>query len=162
MNLIPNQVITNPNNNSDYPFFTSNSIFIFIGIIFFVDGEEEDNSIVTRRLIDGTVDVKSNSDAEAGTCQAPQAKIYTKDYWQFYFNVDKNQIAERIKASFDLRKGEIFRLIETKTDLYGPFWIVTTIVILIFILSSIADLVTHGEVYEGVLVCVFVNVVIFL
>lgn len=57
-----------------------------------------------------------------------------------YFDVDTSDVLERIKESLFPWKGSFTEMINDNPDLYGPFWICTT---LIFIAASIGTFVTY-------------------
>ncbi|KAL9235045.1 hypothetical protein vseg_009845 [Gypsophila vaccaria] len=57
-----------------------------------------------------------------------------------YFDVDTSDVLERIKESLLPWKGSFTELTSSNPDLYGPFWICTT---LIFIAASIGTFVTY-------------------
>ncbi|XP_074303213.1 uncharacterized protein LOC141637639 [Silene latifolia] len=57
-----------------------------------------------------------------------------------YFDVDTSDVLERIKESLLPWKGTFTELTSNNPDLYGPFWICTT---LIFIAASIGTFVTY-------------------
>ncbi|GAB2211547.1 hypothetical protein Droror1_Dr00024864 [Drosera rotundifolia] len=57
-----------------------------------------------------------------------------------YFDVDSSDVLERIKESLFPFKGSFTEMISNNPDLYGPFWICTT---LIFVAASIGTFVTY-------------------
>ncbi|GAB2277500.1 hypothetical protein Dimus_012207 [Dionaea muscipula] len=57
-----------------------------------------------------------------------------------YFDVDTSDVLERIKESLFPFKGSFTEMISDNPDLYGPFWICTT---LIFVAASIGTFVTY-------------------
>ena len=54
-------------------------------------------------------------------------------FLQKYFDIDTEEIKERLISSLIPLKSRFYNLIEKKPDLYGPFWIYTT---LIFVISA--------------------------
>ncbi|XP_067128678.1 protein YIPF1 [Centruroides vittatus] len=63
-------------------------------------------------------------------------------YYQNLFNVDTNEVIQRIIWSFIPRPGRatyIHRLIRPNPDLYGPIWISATLVFTLAISSNMAD-----------------------
>ncbi|XP_021749323.1 protein YIPF1 homolog [Chenopodium quinoa] len=79
-----------------------------------------------------------------GGSDAPQSSgwfgIFSIAAYQPYFDVDTSDVLERIKESLFPWKGNFTELISNSPDLYGPFWICTT---LIFIAASIGTFVTY-------------------
>ncbi|XP_076936038.1 uncharacterized protein LOC143602977 [Bidens hawaiensis] len=67
-------------------------------------------------------------------------KAFTVTAYQPYFDVDTSDILERIKDSLFPFKGDFNEKTAGSPDLYGPFWICTT---LIFASASIGTLVTY-------------------
>ena len=64
--------------------------------------------------------------------------IFSLGYYRGYFDVDTDQVLERIKQSF-LPTGTFLDLINAQGgDLWGPFWIPTTLALLSFMTSSLA------------------------
>ncbi|KAI3520885.1 hypothetical protein L2E82_33487 [Cichorium intybus] len=80
----------------------------------------------------------------SGSSEQQQApgwlKIFTVAAYQPYFDVDTSDILDRIKDSFFPFKGTFNQKTATSPDLYGPFWICTT---LIFVSASIGTCVTY-------------------
>lgn len=66
--------------------------------------------------------------------------IFSIAAYKPYFDVDTSDVLERIKESLFPWKGTFTELISNSPDLYGPFWICTT---LIFIAASIGTFVTY-------------------
>lgn len=57
--------------------------------------------------------------------------IFSIEFYQKFFNVDANVVLERIMAAIIPRRAPIHYMkqeIDTNPDLYGPFWIVVTLV----------------------------------
>ncbi|XAR49114.1 hypothetical protein NMG60_11032184 [Bertholletia excelsa] len=61
-------------------------------------------------------------------------------YYRPYFDVDTSDVLERIKDSLIPFKGSFSEKNASNPDLYGPFWICTT---LIFVAASIGTFVTY-------------------
>ena len=54
--------------------------------------------------------------------------ILTIDYWREYFDVTEQEILTKVKACINPMASGFEQLIENKVDLYGPFWISTTLI----------------------------------
>lgn len=64
------------------------------------------------------------------------------EYYQQFFDVDTEQVLSRIRcASWPLR-SDFLHLIKNRGDLYGPFWISTT---LVFVLAMAGNIVEWNE-----------------
>lgn len=74
-------------------------------------------------------------------------------YWQRYFTIEQSDLSRRVLASLDPRKTQEFiEGVERQPDLYGPFWICSSVVFLSIICSSlsfIADRVFFGAAKQG-------------
>lgn len=62
------------------------------------------------------------------------------EYYQPYFNVSQSEVVGRITRSLTPWRKDFFNDSELPPDLYGPFWILTTI---IFLLSLMGNLTTY-------------------
>jgi len=62
----------------------------------------------------------------------------TVEYYQPYFNVDTNDVVRRLKCTLMPWKGGFFEVVDGRPDLYGPFWICTTLVFTIAATSNFA------------------------
>nr|GEW93510.1 protein YIPF1 homolog [Tanacetum cinerariifolium] len=67
-------------------------------------------------------------------------KIFTVAAYQPYFDVDTSDVLERIKDSLLPFSGSFNEKTASNPDLYGPFWICTT---LIFVAASIGTFATY-------------------
>ncbi|XP_018608802.1 protein YIPF1 [Scleropages formosus] len=77
--------------------------------------------------------------------QKKSAPFWTFEYYQTFFDVDTNQVLDRIKGSIVPWPGKNFvRLyIRSNPDLYGPFWICATLVFAIAISGNISKFLAH-------------------
>jgi len=50
------------------------------------------------------------------------------EYYQPYFDITTADVKQRILATIDPRKNTFFEIIQERPDLYGPFWIYTTLI----------------------------------
>ncbi|KAI3747990.1 hypothetical protein L6452_10787 [Arctium lappa] len=79
----------------------------------------------------------------SGSSEQPSAswlKVFTIAAYQPYFDVDTSDILERIKDSLLPFRGTFNEKTASNPDLYGPFWICTT---LIFVSASIGTFVAY-------------------
>ncbi|XP_067678950.1 protein YIPF1-like [Haliotis asinina] len=67
--------------------------------------------------------------------------FWTFDYYQQFFDVDTHQVMYRVLGSMTPRPGRNFLTtqIRPKPDLYGPFWICTTLVFTTAIAGNLAN-----------------------
>lgn len=80
-----------------------------------------------------------------GSSDEPQAstgwfRLFTIAAYKPYFDVDTSDVLDRIKDSLFPFKGSFSEKTATNPDLYGPFWICST---LIFVAASIGTFVTY-------------------
>ena len=60
-------------------------------------------------------------------------------YWQQYFTIEQSDLTRRIVSSLDPRKTQEFiESVERQPDLFGPFWICSSVVFLSVICSSLS------------------------
>lgn len=86
--------------------------------------------------------------AELLSGQKKAAPFWSFDYYQTLFDVDTNQVKDRIIGSLVPWPGKNFvrHHIRSNPDLYGPFWICATLVFAIAISGNISNfLVHHGN-----------------
>jgi len=73
---------------------------------------------------------------------AGSAGFWTVEYYARYFNIDTPQVLDRmLKAVYPLRPGaeSFLETFSPNPDMYGPFWVATTVIFLLFASSSLAD-----------------------
>jgi len=63
--------------------------------------------------------------------------LWSIEYYAQYFDVDTAQVIERAYKSL-YPKDDFVNVVGSNPDLYGPFWITTTVIFLLFVTSSIA------------------------
>ncbi|KAJ9540588.1 hypothetical protein OSB04_027094 [Centaurea solstitialis] len=85
-------------------------------------------------------DTFSRTSSSSGQPSAGWLKVFTIAAYQPYFDVDTSDILERIKDSFLPFRGNFNQKTASNPDLYGPFWICTT---LIFVSASIGTFVAY-------------------
>ncbi|KAF9931819.1 hypothetical protein FBU30_009515 [Linnemannia zychae] len=64
--------------------------------------------------------------------------IWTVEYYSKFFDVDTAQLMERCMASI-IPKENFLDVMQGNPDLYGPFWIPTTVIFVLFVASSIVE-----------------------
>ncbi|KAF9107257.1 hypothetical protein BGX27_008809 [Mortierella sp. AM989] len=64
--------------------------------------------------------------------------IWSLGYYSKFFDVDTNEVMERCFASV-LPKDNFLEVMGGNPDLYGPIWIATTVIFVLFVTSSIVD-----------------------
>jgi len=75
----------------------------------------------------------------AAVGSALSASCFTLEYYQKFFDVDTEQVQYRLKASVWPYKNAFLRTISGKGDLYGPFWVASTLIFVIAFAGNIVD-----------------------
>lgn len=75
------------------------------------------------------------------TPNKPTHSIWSVEYYQKLFNVDTDQVLERLLWALIPKPGVNYlqQYIQSKPDLYGPFWICVTLVFTIAISGNLAS-----------------------
>ena len=79
---------------------------------------------------------------DEGAARAPPAAggFWSIKYYQPLFDVDTLQVLNRVKGSLLPRpKGAFFELVSPNPDLYGPFWIATTLIFAMAMTGNLAS-----------------------
>jgi len=75
--------------------------------------------------------------------------LWTLSFYQQFFDVDTNAVLQRCLSAI-FPKDNFLDVLEGNPDLYGPFWIATTVVVILFLTGSInAWLAARGDSYYG-------------
>ncbi|KAM0712176.1 hypothetical protein Q7P37_011270 [Cladosporium fusiforme] len=64
--------------------------------------------------------------------------LWSISFYQQFFDVDTNQILSRCRAALYPRQN-FLDVLEGNPDLYGPFWIATTVVVILFLTGTISQ-----------------------
>uniref|UniRef100_A0A3Q2QJ53 Protein YIPF n=1 Tax=Fundulus heteroclitus TaxID=8078 RepID=A0A3Q2QJ53_FUNHE len=77
--------------------------------------------------------------------QKKSAPFWTFEYYQRFFDIETHHVKERILGSLAPWPGKNFiqAYLRKNPDLYGPFWICTTLVFAIAISGNIANFLQH-------------------
>lgn len=76
-------------------------------------------------------------------------KLWTIQYYSQYFDVDTNEVLRRCVAAVYPRSN-FLDILDGNPDLYGPFWIATTVVIILFLTGTISQYLSreHDKHFE--------------
>lgn len=82
--------------------------------------------------------VNPNSDPNA---PSPTPSIFSIERYKLLFNVDTSDVLDRLLAStaFFFR-GDFLEKTEANPDLYGPFWVAST---LVFVMAAVGNLISY-------------------
>ena len=77
-------------------------------------------------------------DAQSGSSSAGGKKVlWSTAYFSQYFDVDTQQVIQRCQTAL-FPRAHFLDVTGDKPDLYGPFWIITTVVFVLYVASTIA------------------------
>ncbi|EMC96498.1 hypothetical protein BAUCODRAFT_576140 [Baudoinia panamericana UAMH 10762] len=72
-----------------------------------------------------------------GSPSTSKRYLWTLSFYQQFFDVDTAQITHRCRAALFPRQN-FLDVMEGNPDLYGPFWIATTVVVILFLTGTIS------------------------
>lgn len=70
---------------------------------------------------------------------------FAVESYQEYFNVDSSDVLNRCKRSFMPWKKDFFQTVDANPDLYSPFWICTTLILLTAVTSNMSRYLISEE-----------------
>jgi len=89
-------------------------------------------------------------ESEGTTRAAGSSSFWSIKYYQPLFDVDTAQVLNRIKGSLLPRpKGAFFEMVSANPDLYGPFWIATTLIFAMAITGNLASFFAFKETVDN-------------
>ncbi|KAH8700454.1 hypothetical protein BGW36DRAFT_374182 [Talaromyces proteolyticus] len=71
-------------------------------------------------------------------------RLWTIQYYSQYFDVDTNEVFRRCVAAVYPRSN-FLDILDGNPDLYGPFWIATTVVIILFLTGTISQYLSRED-----------------
>eukprot|EP00510_Aplanochytrium_minuta_P007482 CAMPEP_0184036796 /NCGR_PEP_ID=MMETSP0955-20130417/34711_1 /TAXON_ID=627963 /ORGANISM="Aplanochytrium sp, Strain PBS07" /LENGTH=320 /DNA_ID=CAMNT_0026324597 /DNA_START=95 /DNA_END=1058 /DNA_ORIENTATION=- len=99
-------------------------------------------------LSSGTNPGSSNEDLESPTASSYFKRCcgcFSVDYYKPYFNVDTNDVVERLKRVFMPWKDDFFQEVDANPDLYSPFWICTTLILITSVSAGLAKYFSSNQ-----------------
>ena len=83
--------------------------------------------------------------ASSATAQekAAAAHCWHVAYYQPYFHVDTEDVVNRLRCALMAYKGKTLFDTNQEADLYGPFWLSTTLALTLFVVSNLASFMSH-------------------
>lgn len=110
-------------------------------------GEEDEKQRKTGFTADGDDEdpLASDDKTELLSGQQKNVPFWTFEYYQRFFDIETHHVKERIIGSMVPWPGKNFINIYLRRnpDLYGPFWICTTLVFAIAISGNISNFLVH-------------------
>lgn len=76
------------------------------------------------------------------------------DYYKQYFNINEGEVISRLKVSVTIpHRNDFLERTKTNPDFYGPFWILTTLIVLVGTVGNFSNyflsIFSSGLVWEG-------------
>lgn len=93
--------------------------------------------------VSGTIGDKSRQGASDQESKRPS--FFQMDYYRQYFDIDQDQVLNRIVNSFFPKRNTNFiaDFIQPNPDLYGPYWISVTLIFTIAIFGNLSTFLQH-------------------
>jgi len=76
------------------------------------------------------------------------APFWTLGYYRPFFDVDTKQVLSRLIHSLLPLRANFFDRISSNPDLYGPFWICTTLIFILVVTNSFDNYINKTEKYD--------------
>jgi len=90
----------------------------------------------------GPSDFSSEPESPQPKQTPSSAHFWSLAYYQHLFDVDTNQVVERVVRSMLPFKFSFVQYTSTNPDFYGPFWIATTLIFMLAITGNLANYLT--------------------
>lgn len=106
-----------------------------------VDIDNEGDDLGRRTTITKDNEQTLPLPATANETQSQGYHIWQVEYYQQYFQVDTNQVIERLIGSVTPRPNKSYfdSTIRQNPDLYGPFWVCVTFIVTVAISGNIVN-----------------------
>lgn len=75
--------------------------------------------------------------------------FWTLAYWQQYFNINTTDLTDRMLGTVSTKSFST--ILNSNPDLYGPFWIPTTVIFLLFASSTVATSISSNRIDISIL-----------
>ena len=72
------------------------------------------------------------------------SSLFTFNYLQSYFDVNQHEIKDRLLIITNPNKMIIANVLAEKPDLYGPFWIATSLIFCLFAFGNLSGIFGSG------------------
>lgn len=80
---------------------------------------------------------------------ASKRYLWSLSFYSQFFDVDTAEVLRRCTATL-FPRANFLDVLDGNPDLYGPFWIATTVVVILFLTGTISSwLATHGDTHYG-------------
>ena len=83
--------------------------------------------------------------SESEPVSSNYASYFSLVYWSDFFDVNQTEMIDRLTTAIHPNKMNIGTIIRAKPELYGPFWICSTIVFSIFAFGNLSRFIAGHE-----------------
>lgn len=90
------------------------------------------------------VEKKEPAKTDAEAIRASAASYMSVNYWADYFDVTQNEIFDRVLTAVNPAKMALGDQVKVKPELYGPFWISSTIIFCLFAFGNLSSYLVGG------------------
>lgn len=104
-----------------------------------VPGTERGLDVMKAMMKDEKEETKQTVDIQG------YSRFLHMSFWQQYFDVSQEEVMKRVSASIKPVKPDFQQLTKNKPDLYGPFWILTTLIVWLSMTGNLARFFRHFE-----------------
>ena len=88
---------------------------------------------------------KKEAAKEGESLKTAAASYLSINYWAEYFDVTQSEILERLTTAVSPGKMDLGAAIKTKPELYGPFWIGSTIIFCLFAFGNLSNWLSNRD-----------------
>ncbi|KAI9760406.1 MAG: hypothetical protein M4579_001702 [Chaenotheca gracillima] len=74
---------------------------------------------------------------------SPKRFLWTLSFYAQFFDVDTNEVLRRCRVAL-FPRANFLDVLEGNPDLYGPFWIATTVVVILFLTGTISEYLSRA------------------
>ena len=107
--------------------------------------EEEFSSTTQNNYLLNENNISSNTTTTSSSSSTTNLKstssIWSLNYYKYYFDINTSHIIKRFENVLKLS----FNHSDSRADFYGPFWICTTLIVLIGICANFADYLSNSN-----------------
>jgi len=91
------------------------------------------------------VEKKDAAKTDAEAIKSNVASYLSVNYWADYFDVTQNEILDRLLTTLTPGRMVLGAAVKTKPELYGPFWISSTIIFCLFAFGNLSSYLVGGS-----------------
>ena len=84
------------------------------------------------------------NDSAGGSTLSSKKYLWSLSFYSQFFDVDTNEVFRRCQAAI-FPKANFLDVLDGNPDLYGPFWIATTVIVILFLAGTISRHLATSE-----------------